>query len=166
MEFNFVDPEEEDEEQEDGIDWSLLDEEVDESEGVHDEVPRATSGRDGLDGVRGRAKKGGSIKGVGDFDFAEDIPEALTITDPEVKAKAAKGRQRRRRKVENQSYDNKRAAGWSLFCAHQEHLPNLCERYQLTEGYTCTCDCHERRGFVRPDELSESDDEAFVFNFN
>ena len=95
--------------------------------------------------------------------FTEEVPEARTISDPEVRTKAQESRSKR-----PGSYADKVAAGWSYCCAHKRHLPNLCEREQDRGVLTCTCECHEARGYERPEpeRLHRSDDEEEILIFD
>lgn len=99
---------------------------------------------------------------AGIFSFEEDIPERRTLADPEVKEKAAKGRSKRRRRTQTKDYAGKRADGWSYCCAHPKHLSNLCEREQAKEGISCTCSCHEERGFDLDDAVRRYEDEEVI----
>ncbi len=97
--------------------------------------------------------------------FEEDIPPARSITDTDVQRKAKRGRKRR---VTTGRYANKIAAGWSLYCAHSEHLPNLCERAQDNGEVTCSCECHEHREYVQQEssQLPGSNDEEVILLFD
>jgi len=96
------------------------------------------------------------------FMFEDEIPEAQKLTSPEVKTRAKLGRKRRPAKMD---YKGKRKLGWSMFCSHKDHLPNLCEG-EMTDGTIdpCTCPCHKERGYVQSESkpLSGGDDEDFV----
>ena len=146
MNFNFVDEEEDSEDQE-FLDLSELTEREDET------VP-TSMGRDG-----GLAKE---TPQDSPFMFEDEIPEAQKLTSPEVKTRAKLGRKRRPAKMD---YKGKRKLGWSMFCSHKDHLPNLCER-DMTNGTidSCTCPCHKERGYVQPEPqpVSGGDDEDFV----
>lgn len=96
------------------------------------------------------------------FQFEDDIPERRTLADPEVKARAAEGRTRRRRRTSTKDYAGKRADGWSYCCAHREHLSNLCERIQVTDHLECKCGCHEERGFDLEDAVRRYEDEEVI----
>jgi hypothetical protein len=92
--------------------------------------------------------------------FEDEIPEAKTLADPEVKARARQSRGKTLR-----SYDDKIEAGWSYACAHPRHLPNFCEKEQERGNLECSCSCHEARGFTRPSESSDygsSDEEEIL----
>lgn len=135
MNFNFVDEDEEYDEDDEILDLSVL------SDDGPDEAPVQVSGLT--------------------FEIEEEIPEKLSLTSPEVKARAKRGRRRSPAKMD---YSGKLSLGWSFYCAHMKHLPTLCERGQTSGEVTCTCPCHEERGYVRPqpESLSGGDDEEFV----
>lgn len=97
-----------------------------------------------------------------EFQFEEDIPDKRTLADPHVQAKAAQSRTSRKRRTKTKDYAGKREDGWSYCCAHKDHLPNLCEREQTREGLTCTCPCHEDRGFNLDDSIRRYEDEEII----
>lgn len=98
------------------------------------------------------------VDGIG-FAFTEAVPERKTLADPEVKTKAQASR-----RAQPRAYGDRVAQGWSLYCAHQQHLPNLCEREQDRGKVECSCPCHPKRGYVyrEPESLHRGDDEEEV----
>lgn len=100
-----------------------------------------------------------------EFAFEGAVPKARSITDKEVQTKSKRTRNTR---VKNMSYDGKREAGWSFYCAHKTHLPNLCERAMDEREVTCTCECHEDRQYVQSESryVPGSDDEEILFLFD
>lgn len=142
MEFNFLDEGEEDEEVLDLSDLEVK------------KTPKAKS------------KKTKKVRDSSGFSFEEDIPPARSITDADVQTKARSAK--RSRSVSKMSYDNKKEHGWSFYCAHPHHLPTLCEGAQDEDKVTCTCSCHEERGYARskPEYIPGSDDEEIILLFN
>lgn len=152
--FVFQDEEDEHEDSEDEtLDLGFLSE-TNEDEGAAESVPPSNDRK---------TERNLGVSYAGDFTFEveESIPPAARLTDPKVKAKAKEGRKRSPAKMD---YEGKRALGWSLFCAHKDHLPTLCEKDQTDGKVTCTCECHEARGFKlpEPEQLSGSNDEEIL----
>lgn len=134
MDFNFVEEDEQVQEEDEGFDWSEFEDEDKETIEV-----------DGLE-----------------LAFDDEIPEARSITDPEVQKKAKKSRKKKRKK---QSREAKKERGVSYLCASPNHYLNLCEREQRKGIISCTHKCHTERGFS-VDSVSDSDDEEFTFSFD
>lgn len=151
--FIFQEDNEDEDTDEETLDLSFLSE-ADEDEGTEDSVPshndRESEGSLGVSSASGFT-----------FEVEESIPPAARLTDSKVKEKAKRGRKKSPAKMD---YAGKRELGWSLFCAHKDHLPTLCEKDQTDGKVTCTCQCHEARGFKlpEPDDVSGSDDEEIL----
>lgn len=151
---NFVFQEDDDEDTEDEtLDLSFLSE-TKEVETTQDSVPSPNA----------REVKGGvevSHAGAFAFEVEESIPPPSKLTDDKVKERAKRGRKKSPAKMD---YAGKRALGWSLYCAHMDHLPTLCEKAQTDGEVTCTCECHEARGYKlpEPNDVSGSDDEEIL----
>lgn len=96
------------------------------------------------------------LEGVS-FAFTDEVPDKKTLADPNVKRKAQESRSKR-----PGNYQDKKADGWSYACAHQKHLPNVCEKEQDRGTLECSCPCHEERGYEPPLLQGGSEQEEFL----
>ena len=158
MNFVFVDEEEELDEDE-TLDLSDL--KIPKEKDKDSRVSRQK--RLGTDKTHGRLPKKKSRDTA--FDFEDKIPRPRSITDKDVQAKARQGR---RSSLNSASYEKKREAGWSLYCSHKKHLPTLCEREMDADKISCTCSCHEARGYIyqQLEYVPGSDDEEIISLFD
>jgi len=105
--------------------------------------------------------------------FEEDIPERKTLKDPEVKQRARESR--KTASVSEEAVQERKDNGYAFYCARypyneyefdrsRPHYSNLCEQDQTRGKITCTCDCHAKRGYVRPESeyVPGSDDEEIL----